>query len=57
MKRSPDEKYTLTGGSLADTFRQSNVSFQKRINVHEHTVKVAPRVFTYIYSLPTEKDL
>ena len=46
-KKPPDEshKYTKrTHGNLTDTFRQSqNLLNQKRINICEHTVKMAPR--------------
>ena len=43
MKRSPDERNTQTYGSLIEIFQQSQMSFSiKRVNVCEHTVKIAP---------------
>ena len=54
-----------THGSLIETFQQShNFLDQKRVNLCEHMVKIAPlscgaifHVFTQIYSLLIEKDI
>ena len=58
--RYPDERQQ-THRSLTDTLRHHRFlsqSEESSLNVCEHTVKMAPSdcVFTYIYSLPIEKD-